>query len=123
MNLICSGIKNNLKRLEGALQYLEVSELVKVKGGQRNKYADKEINQYVDAIEKIAKNLDKYSKNCRKRILSGFTINQMIENMNKILEDVVDHPKKEQEQNGANSNPGFLSVCYPHQSSFTWHST
>ena len=63
-------------------------------------YSDEEVNQYVDAIEKIASDLEKYSKKCRKRILNGFTINQMIENMNRILEEVYNSPNKEKIKNG-----------------------
>ncbi len=63
-------------------------------------YTDEEINLYVDALVKASKNLDMYSKNCRKRILNGFTIDQMIENMNKILENIYKNPNKQKIENG-----------------------
>lgn len=46
-------------------------------------YSDEEIQNYVDGILKIAKDLDRYKKACRKRILNGFTIDNMVVNMEK----------------------------------------
>ena len=46
-------------------------------------YLEEDIKNYVDGILKISKNLDKYKKACRKRILNGFTIDNMAENMQK----------------------------------------
>ena len=46
-------------------------------------YSEEDIKNYVDGILKISKNLDKYKKACRKRILNGFTIDNMAENMQK----------------------------------------
>lgn len=65
-------------------------------------YSEGEINSYVEGIEKILNNLEKYKSNCRRRILSGFTIKQMVENMSKILEEVTKEPKEEKKQNGKN---------------------
>lgn len=64
------------------------------------KYTDEEINLYVDALNKVADNLSFYSKNCRKRILNGFTIDQMIKNMNDILVDVYNNPLNDHIKNG-----------------------
>lgn len=64
------------------------------------KYTDEEIDLYVNALQKVEKNLSSYSKKCRKRILDGFTINHMIKNMNKILEDIYNNPNKERIENG-----------------------
>ena len=66
------------------------------------KYTDEEINLYVEALKKVSSNLESYSKNCRKRVLNGFTINQMIKNMNDILVDIHDNPNKEKIKNGEN---------------------
>ena len=63
-------------------------------------YTDEEINQYVDGINKIIDNIDEYKSKCRPRILSGFTINQMVERMANIIEDVAEHPNKEKIENG-----------------------
>ena len=51
-------------------------------------YSDEEIENYVLAIEKVLDNLELYKKNSRKRILNGFTINQMILKMSEIFEKV-----------------------------------
>ncbi|MED9923821.1 MAG: glycosyltransferase [Clostridia bacterium] len=53
------------------------------------KYEKVECENYVDGIEKILNNLDSYKANCRKRILNGFTIDQMVNNMENILENIV----------------------------------
>ncbi len=57
-------------------------------------YSDKEIQNYVDAINKILKNLKKYKENCRNKILNGFTIDQMVKNMTEIIENTVKNPNK-----------------------------
>ncbi len=63
-------------------------------------YSEEEINQYVEGVDKIINNLEEYKSKCRKRILSGFTINQMVERMAKILEDEIDNINKEKTENG-----------------------
>ena len=52
-------------------------------------YQDEEINNYVDAIEKIIKNLDKYKGNSRIRITEQFSLNNMIRNMERNIEEVI----------------------------------
>ena len=44
-------------------------------------YKDEEILGYIQAIEKVLSNLDKYKSKCRKRILDKFTIKNMIKEM------------------------------------------
>lgn len=52
-------------------------------------YKTEEIQNYVEALDKVLNNLDEYKNNCRKRVLNGFTINQMVSNMEKEFEDVI----------------------------------
>lgn len=66
------------------------------------KYTDAEVDVYVEALKKVSSKLATYSKNCRKRILNGFTISQMIKNMNDILLDIYNNPNKNKVQNGKN---------------------
>lgn len=63
-------------------------------------YSDEEIDLYVKALTKVSKKLNYYSKNCRKRILDGFTIKHMIKNMNNILEEINKKPNKEKIESG-----------------------
>ncbi|MBS7021191.1 MAG: glycosyltransferase, partial [Firmicutes bacterium] len=49
-------------------------------------YSEEDIQNYVDGILKVSNNIDSYKKACRKRILDGFTINNMAINMQKELE-------------------------------------
>lgn len=63
-------------------------------------YKKEEINNYVIAINDVLNNLNKIKKNCRKRILNGFTINQMNEKMDRIITDIVNNPNKEKIKNG-----------------------
>ena len=58
-------------------------------------YTEEEINGYVNAIEKILNNLKKYKSKCRERILNGFTIDNMIERMEKEFEKIAKNPKLE----------------------------
>ena len=59
------------------------------------KYSDEEINSYVEGIEKILNNNEKYKSKCRDRILNGFTIDNMVSNMEQIFENVSHNPNKE----------------------------
>lgn len=58
-------------------------------------YQDEEINNYVDAIEKIIKNLDKYKGNCRIRITEQFSLNNMIRNMERNIEEVINNKNED----------------------------
>ena len=58
-------------------------------------YKEEEILPYVEGINKILNKLDFYKQNARKRILNGFTIDNMIENMSKILINLKQEPNKE----------------------------
>ena len=64
------------------------------------KYSDEEIMEYVNGINKILDNLDEYKANCRKRILDGFTINQMVVRMNDIIEEIYNNPSETVIENG-----------------------
>ncbi len=55
-------------------------------------YSEEEVQNYIDAINKVLKNLKTYKANCRKRILNGFTIDQMVIKMSSIMENVVKNP-------------------------------
>ena len=65
-------------------------------------YSKEEINAYVYGIEEILNNLEKYKPNCRKRILNGFTIDNMVQNMEHELEFIAKNPSKEKINNGRN---------------------
>lgn len=58
-------------------------------------YSDEEINNYVEGIIKVYKNIDNYKKACRKRILNGFTIDNMVVNMEKEFENLSKLKKKD----------------------------
>ena len=64
------------------------------------KYSDEEIMEYVNGINEILDNLDEYKANCRKRILDGFTINQMVVRMNDIIEEIYNNPSETVIENG-----------------------
>lgn len=63
-------------------------------------YKQKEIIQYVNAINKILNNLEQYKKNARKRIEDSFTIDKMVKDMAKILEETSKNPNEEKTNNG-----------------------
>lgn len=63
-------------------------------------YKEEEILNYVQGIEKVLNNLDTYKKNCRSRILNGFTIENMIQRMDKEFTNLKQNPNPEKIQNG-----------------------
>ncbi len=65
-------------------------------------YTEEEIMPYIKGINHIIDNLDSYKKKARKRILDGFTIDNMIENMDKILENCKNNPNNEKIENAKN---------------------
>ena len=65
-------------------------------------YSEEEIRPYVEGVNKILDNLDEYKSKCRDRILSGFTISQMVNNMSGILEETRNNPNKTKIENGKN---------------------
>ncbi len=57
-----------------------------VEFNQKNE--EKEIKDYVDKINYVLNNLEKLSKNCREKILEGFTLNHIITQFNKIFDNL-----------------------------------
>lgn len=66
-----------------------VKNMQTAKDGMYNRnYSEEEINRYVNAIEEVLE--DKNIKNnCRKKILDGYTVNNMVENFEKEFEEFV----------------------------------
>lgn len=52
-------------------------------------YSDEDIMNYVNGIIKVYKNNDSYKKQCRKRVLDGFTIQNMVVNMEKEFDNIL----------------------------------
>ncbi len=63
-------------------------------------YSDKEIESYVDGIEKILSNLEFYQKNCRKTILENFTLQQMRHNLQKEINKIINKADIKKINNG-----------------------
>lgn len=63
-------------------------------------YKDIEIDAYVEAIEKVLKNLEQYKSKCRQRILEKFTIKNMITEMDSIIKNILQEPNKDKINNG-----------------------
>lgn len=63
-------------------------------------YSDEEVENYVNAINKVISKLNVYKNNCRKRILEDFTTKKMIDNMNAELTKIVKKPNEEKIMNG-----------------------
>ena len=54
---------------------------------------EEEINNYVKETERVINNLDEIKKNCRKKILDGFTLNLMAEKFEKIFKESIKKEK------------------------------
>lgn len=52
-------------------------------------YDSEEIGKFVKALEVVLQKNKYYKSNCRRKVLSGFTIEQMNKNMNKILDKLI----------------------------------
>lgn len=63
-------------------------------------YKEEEVQPYVNGIIKILDNLETYKSNCRKKILNGFTIDNMIERMDQIFKETKTKPNEEKIKNG-----------------------
>lgn len=73
-------------------------------------YDQKEIENYVIAINDVLNNIEFYRKNCRNTILNKFTIKKMIQNMTDILENTQKEPNEIKQKNGiALSNN--INIC------------
>ncbi len=55
---------------------------------------EEEINNYVKETERVITNLDKIKKNCRKKILEGFTLDLMAKKFDKIFTEAIKEEKK-----------------------------
>ena len=62
-------------------------------------YSKEEIENYVNGIDLILNNLNKYKEKCRKRVLNGFTIDNMVSNMEKIFDEIKQNPNKNKIEN------------------------
>ena len=65
-------------------------------------YKNEEIEPYIDGINKILDNIEKYKKNARNRILDGFTIDNMIQNMDKVFDEIINKPNTTKIENAIN---------------------
>ena len=63
-------------------------------------YKKEEISNYVEGIEKVLNNIDNFKKNCRARILNGFTIDNMVQKMEKEFDSLKQNPNKQKIENG-----------------------
>ncbi len=63
-------------------------------------YSEREIDNYVEAIQKILNNLMYYKMRCRNRIIDDFTINNMIYTMEKELTKIAKEPNLDKVRNG-----------------------
>lgn len=73
-------------------------------------YQEQEIMPYVEGIEKILNNLEEYKKEARKRILNGFTIDNMIENMEEAFEKTIENPNQDK-INSAQNMQEHIDIC------------
>ena len=70
-----------------------VGGTVHYNGRVKDEVFEKEIDEYVDKALKALKNLDALKKNCRKKILEGFTLNHMVKKFSKIIDDSIEKEK------------------------------
>ncbi len=62
-------------------------------------YDKEEIFKFVKCLEQVLANNNKYKVNCRKKILNGFTIKQMNQNMNKIIANLLKNKSNKKFEN------------------------
>lgn len=65
-------------------------------------YKEEEIIPYVQGIQKILNNLETYRKKARPHILNGFTIDNMVENIDKVFQEVKNNINLQKQENAKN---------------------
>ncbi len=82
----------------------DVGEIIELMQDEKDIYKEEynkeEVRNYANSINKVLNNLEKYKKNCRKRICEYFTIDKMVQNMSSIFEEEHKNPSKEKIENG-----------------------
>ena len=68
-------------------------------------YKEEEITPYVEGINKVLDNLEDYKKEARKRVLDGFTIDNIVKNKEDIFENKKNNPNQEKIENAKNLLP------------------
>lgn len=63
-------------------------------------YKKEEIMNYVEGIDKVLNNITEYKKNCRQRVLNGFTIDNMVTKMDEEFSKINEKANKEKIENG-----------------------
>lgn len=63
-------------------------------------YSDEEIQNYVNAIQKVFSKINYYKSNCKKKIENEFTTDNMAKELEKELINIVTKPNKEKTMNG-----------------------
>lgn len=58
-------------------------------------YSKEEVDNYILAIEELTKDLKKYQNNCRKRILNGFSLDNMVSRMTEIFISEINKPNED----------------------------
>ena len=73
-------------------------------------YSEEEVQNYVNAINKVISKLNVYKANCRKRILENFTTSKMINDIDTEFTEIVEKPNEEKVMNGKllSENIGIL---------------
>ena len=62
-------------------------------------YDPKEINKFTTAVREVIEKSDSYKKDCRKRVLSNFTISTMNKRMNNYINDILSKPSNKKYEN------------------------
>lgn len=70
-----------------------VGGVVHYNGLVKNSVFEKEIDEYVEKALNALNNLDELKKNCRDKILNGFTLDQMVKRFSKIIDSSIEKEK------------------------------
>lgn len=70
-----------------------VGGVVHYNGYVKNSIFENEIDEYVDKSLKALMNIEELQKNCRKKILDGFTLDHMVKKFSKIIDESIEKEK------------------------------
>ena len=84
-------------------------------------YSKEEINEFAQGIVRIQNSINDYKNNCREKILDGFTIDRMVENMSREFSSLITRTEDEEYDTRNNSYKELINQYFVQdENNFSW---